>query len=515
MLKISQIKTRLDQPLNKEIIARKLKCREEDILSFTIDRQSLDSRFDEISYVYSVYAEVKNEVKYLKRKDVLQAEKEDYDLPSTGAEMPRPLIVGFGPAGMFAGLILAECGYKPLIIERGKAVEERVRDIELFFREGVLDQESNIQYGEGGAGTFSDGKLTTRIKNVRIQKVLQEFVEAGAEKEILYQAMPHIGTDILRRIVRNIREKIIRLGGEIRFNTRLEQLIIQNQRIVGVSTSQGIIDCTDVLLCTGHSARDTYQMLYDQGIEIIQKDFAAGFRVEHPQYMVDQNQYGKYAGHPLLGPASYRLTHTTSNHRGVYSFCMCPGGIVVPSPVIADTLVVNGMSYSDRGGDNANSAILVQIPTGDFDHGHPLDGFIFQEQLERNAYYPGYAAPAQNITDYINRQRTSSLVIPSSYPRDTVFTDMHDLFTEVMNLSFHEAFINFDHKIPGFIQKGIMIGMESRSSSPIRMVRSNDGMCVSCAGLFPCGEGPGYAGGIVSSAVDGIKQAENLIHRYL
>ncbi len=514
MLKIHQIFCPVGQKLTIDKIARKIHCRPSDIRSFEIERESLDARHSELMYSYAVYADVKNEEKYLKQKDVRQGHKEEYIMPDAKKVTERPVVAGFGPSGMFAALILAECGCRPIVIERGKAVEERAEDVELFFKEGILDPESNVQYGEGGAGTFSDGKLTTRIKNYRIQKVLEEFTEAGADPAILYQAMPHLGTDVLRTIVRNIREKIIRLGGEVHFETRLEAIRAEDGCVRGIVTNHGEIPCTRVILCLGHSAQDTYRKLYDQGIRFQQKDFAVGVRAEHPQAMIDQSQYGSYAGHPALSAASYRLSHTSSVSRGVYSFCMCPGGVVIPASTEPETLAVNGMSYSARDGKNANSAILVQVPRKDFDHGHPLDGFAYQHQLEVSAYRNGYRAPYQNIRDFMNGEISSQEVIPSSYPRGLEAADLRTLFDEEINVSFREAFENFDHKIPGFIEQGLMVGMESRSSSPVRMPRTDEGTSETCGGLYPCGEGAGYAGGIVSSAVDGIRQAENLIRSY-
>lgn len=511
LLKISQIKCPIGQELSKEMIARKISTQVDNISSFEIVRESLDARKDNLVYSYTVKAQVKNGHKFLKNKDVIETTDEKYINPKPIHTDKRPIIVGFGPSGMFAGLLLAECGLKPIIIERGKPVEEREKDINAFFQDGLLQKESNIQYGEGGAGTFSDGKLTTRMKNIRVSKVLDEFVEAGANKEITYQQRPHIGTDVLRTIVKNIREKIISLGGEIYFNTRLESLEIHNCRVKKVITNQGTFESEYVLLCCGHSASDTYETLYQQGVNMIQKDFACGVRVEHPQNLINQNQYGDYADHPSLSAASYSLTYRSSLQRGVYSFCMCPGGVVVPASTESNALAVNGMSYSARDGRNANSAILVQIPTKDFDHGHPLDGFAFQKQLEQKAYIDLFNAPSENIKDYVEHKTPSSLCIASSFPRENVVSDMHKLFSDDVNQSLEEGFINFNHKIPGFIDQGIMVGMESRSSSPIRITRNEDGESINVHGLYPCGEGAGYAGGIISSAVDGIKQAENVI----
>ncbi len=511
LLKINQIKIPVGKKLTVEDIAKKIHASNHDILSFEIERESLDARDKKLVYSYTVLAEVKNSEKYLKRKDVLEGKKEIYCNPEQCHPDIRPIIVGFGPSGMFAGLLLAECGCKPIIIERGKNVDDRTKDIQDFFQNGILKQESNIQFGEGGAGTFSDGKLTTRMKNIRVQKVLDEFIEAGADPAIAYQHRPHIGTDILRILVKNIRKKIISLGGEIHFDTRLDEIILENKKVKGIQTNQGKFYCDHVLLCCGHSASDTYERLYKQGISMIQKDFACGVRVEHPQTLINQNQYGTFAEHPALSSASYSLTYRSTINRGVYSFCMCPGGVVIPASTEQGSLAVNGMSYSQRDGKNANSAILVQIPTKDFNHGHPLDGFKFQKELEKKAYIDLFNAPSENIKDYINHQIPSNLIIESSYPRDNVLTEMHSLFSDEVNRSLEEGFVHFNHKIPGFIDQGIMVGMESRSSSPIRIMRDEQGQSINIIGLYPCGEGAGYAGGIVSSAVDGIRQAENVI----
>lgn len=510
MLKITQIPVKIGDTLTKVHIAKKLHAKVEDIQDYEIDRESFDARGEDPHFTYTVYAHVKNEVKYAKRKDVTIEEKEVYTLPKHIQCEERPIVVGFGPAGMYAALILAECGARPIVLERGCAVEERTKQIETFFAEGKLDPESNVQFGEGGAGTFSDGKLTTRVKNVRIRKVLEEFVEAGASPSIIYEHRAHLGTDKLRSIVRHIREKVIALGGEVHFSTRVDRLLLEGDTVIGVHTNQGDMYSHYVILATGHSAVDTYQTLLSQGVCIEQKDFAAGVRVEHPQSLIDHSTYGKHAGHPALGAASYQLTAKTSLHRGVYSFCMCPGGMVIPASCEEGTLVVNGMSYSARDKANANSAILVQIPKSDFDHGHPLDGFVYQKELEKRAYRSNFQAPAQNIKDYLSGTVTD-LVIPTSYPRGVVLEDMHALFSDEVNTALMEGMKAFDRKIHGFIEKGIMVGMESRSSSPIRLPRDQEGVSITIHGLYPCGEGAGYAGGIVSSAVDGIKQAEHVI----
>lgn len=512
MLKINQIRCNIGETFSSQHIAKKLRCSTNDILSYEIDRESVDARGDDLHYSYSVYASVKNENKYLKNRDVKKETKEVYVLPTT-TKIPnqRPIIVGFGPSGMYAGLILAEAGLKPIIIERGQAVEQRTKDINAFFTKGKLLKSSNVQFGEGGAGTFSDGKLTTRMKNVRVSKVYEEFVEAGANPAILYQQRPHLGTDVLQSIVKKIREKIIRLGGEVHFDTKLKSLLLKGNQIIGVHTNKQDFTTDSVILCTGHSASDTYETLLAQGVEITQKDFAIGVRVEHPQSLIDQSTYGKQYGHPALKASSYQLTTKTSVNRGVYSFCMCPGGVVIPASTEQNCLAVNGMSYSMRAGKNANSAILVQIPHNDFDQGHPLDGFLFQKKLEQLGFYEGFVAPAQNIKDYLAHTPSGKLVIETSYPRNTIMKDMHAFFSDEVNQAMEEGMKQFDKKIHGWIENGIMVGLETRSSSPIKMIRNEDGSSSTIKGLYPCGEGAGYAGGIVSSAVDGIKQAENYI----
>lgn len=517
MLKIHQIKCSLSQNINADMIAAKLNCRTDDILSWTIERESLDARRSSCVYSYTVRAQLKDEKKYLHMHDVAPAAEEPWIMPDTAdVKKFRPVIAGFGPAGMFAALVLAEAGMCPIVIERGAPVAERQKDVERFLQEGILNPESNVQYGEGGAGTFSDGKLTTRIKDTRIQKVLQEFIEAGAPEAIAWQAHPHLGTDQLSLIVEKIRKKIESLGGEVRFHTRLEELQMNADAISGAVTDQGIIPTDTLILCIGHSAYETCRHIMAQGIEMQQKEFAVGVRVEHPQEMIDRNQYKNFYGNPRLPAAEYHLACKTSNGRGVYSFCMCPGGVVIPSASDRHTIAVNGMSYSQRAGKSANSAILVQVKTSDFDHGSPLDGYIFQHNLEKQAYAvsDSYAAPAQNIRDYMRSVKSRELVLNSTYAHKTVFYDFHQTFSDQWHASMKEGLKKFDAEIPGFIDRGIMEGMETRSSSPVRILRQDSGISVSADGLFPCGEGAGYSGGIVSSAVDGIRQAENAINAH-
>lgn len=515
MILINQIKCTLEQTCTKEILAKKLGCSVSDIHSFQILKESIDARKETIHFVYSVIAEVKNEKRFLKNKDVTEGKKPEYIIPeATFQTNSRPVVVGFGPSGLFAALLLAESGYKPIIVERGGDVDQRIHDVDKFWKEGILDSESNVQFGEGGAGTFSDGKLTTRIKDNRVIKVIDEFIEAGADESIRYEAHPHIGTDKLRNIVKNIRQKIIRLGGEVHFNTKFEKLILGDHGIEAIQTSQGTFPTNHVFLCLGHSAKDTIENLYNQNVFIEPKSFAIGVRVEHHQDFIDKNQYGKFYHHPRLRAAEYHITHTSSNGRGVYSFCMCPGGFVIPSASTQNTLVVNGMSEQARNQENANSAILVQVPVEDFYKESPLDGFKFQEEIEKKAYELGggnFVAPIQLISDYMNNQTSTSLSnVKPSYCLGTSFQDLSKLFNDEINMSLKEAFSAFEKKIPGF-SNGIMTGVETRSSCPVRIKRNENLESCTLENLYPCGEGAGYAGGIMSSAVDGIRVAERFI----
>jgi len=514
MLRIHQIKCGLDEHLDQKMVARKLGCPADAVRSYAIERESLDARRDSCMFSYTVLADVRQPERYLHLKDVQTADERPYEIP-VAAHMPvhQPVIAGFGPAGMFAGLLLAEAGLKPLILERGAMAKERQSDVQNYFSGGPLNPESNVQYGEGGAGTFSDGKLTTRIKDDRVRKVIAELIEAGAPEKIAYEAHPHLGTDRLVDIVTAVRHKIIRLGGEVRFHERLEGIRMQNGRLSAVLSSNEDIPADCLILCIGHSARDTYEKLYAQQVFLEQKEFAVGARAEHPQILIDRNQYGRFCGHPRLEPAEYHLTHTAANGRGVYTFCMCPGGIVIPSASEPETIVVNGMSYSARNGKSANSAILVQVSRSDFDHGDPFDGFRFQHELEARAWQlaQGTQAPAQNITDFLRNETGRSLVQDSTYPLGTCLCNLRDLFPQEINDAMADGLQAFDRRIPGYVRQGILVGLESRSSSPVRLLRQADGQSVSTPGLYPCGEGAGYAGGIVSSAVDGIRQAENYI----
>lgn len=526
MLRIQQIKLSLDEAVDvlPKKIMKKLHISEGELLSYQIFKESIDARKEnDIYFTYGVDCKVKNEERILKwkMKDVTKTPNVSYHMPKKGSMelVHRPIVVGFGPAGMFSALLLAQLGYHPLILERGECVEKRVESVERFWKEGILDPSSNVQFGEGGAGTFSDGKLTTRVKDTRIHKILEEFVRFGAPEEILYEAHPHIGTDLLRGIVKNIREEILRLGGDIRFSCKMEDVVIEQGKLKGVIANGENIACEQLILAVGHSARDTFYQLMERGLEVQAKAFAVGARIEHPQKLVNEAQYKKLAGHPKLGTAEYRFVHTAKNGRGVYTFCMCPGGTVVPSTSIEGAVVVNGMSEQARDKENANSALLVQIHTFDFDN-DPKKGIAFQEAIEKKAYVmagANYHAPVQLVKDFLQHQPSTQIgSVQPSYELGVTPCDLHDILPDYVCEAMKEGILAFDHKLKGFaMEDAILTGVETRSSSPLRMERGReDCVSVSIQGIYPCGEGAGYAGGIVSAAIDGLRCAEKLIETY-
>lgn len=439
-----------------------------------------------------------------------------YVLPEARRGRYRPLVVGLGPGGLFAALTLARMGLEPLVIERGRPVEERARDVERFWETGILDLTSNVQFGEGGAGAFSDGKLTTGIRDPRCRYVLETLYEAGAPEEILYAAKPHIGTDLLRGVVRSIREQIRSLGGEVLFGTMLSELIAENGQVTGAVLLRGQerleVSCDRVLLAVGHSARDTFRMLYDLGVRMEQKPFSVGLRIEHPREMIDLSQYGaRYEG---LGAADYKLSEHLSNGRGVYTFCMCPGGRVVAAASEAGGVVTNGMSLHARKDPNSNSAVLVSVGPEDYGASDPLAGVRFQQQWEHAAFRLAeetYRAPAQLLGDFMRAQTSHGPgeVMPSYRPGVT-WGDLSMALPDYVTASLRQAIPIFGRRLKGFDRRdAVLTGVESRSSSPLRILR--DERCeASLKGLYPCGEGAGYAGGILSAAVDGIRCAEAL-----
>lgn len=524
MIRISQLKISIDESVEKlpTLIAKKLKIKITDILDYRIFKESIDARRGTINFVYTVDVALQDETNILNKKfsNVTLTPSLDYKMPPKLDVAPtkRPIVIGFGPAGMFAALLLAQCGYHPIVLERGGSVDERLESINKFWQDGVLNPESNIQFGEGGAGTFSDGKLTTRVKDLRGRKVLQELVDTGAPEEILYVAHPHVGTDLLREIVVNIRKKIIALGGEIHFNTRVDDFIITEGQVTGVVTNKNqVINSEHVILAIGHSARDTFEKIFDRDIEMIAKPFAVGARIEHPQTLINQGQYKAFANHPRLGAAEYRLTHQASNGRGVYTFCMCPGGYVVPSSSEPNRVVTNGMSEHARAEPNANSAVLVQVRLEDFASDHPLAGIHFQRELEAKAFVMGgsnYKAPAQRVADFLaNKPSTSIGTVDPTYAIGINLTNLHDLFPKPLCDALIEGLRAFNQKLAGFaMDDAILTAVESRSSSPVRITRHAETLqSTSLKGFYPAGEGAGFAGGIVSSAIDGLKCAEMLI----
>ena len=511
--------------LLKSKVAKKIRIKEQDIKSFKILRESLDARKkSSLKFIYAIEITCLNE-----EKVVARAKSNDVKLSSDNNENEvkygdrvlesRPFVVGMGPAGLFAALTLAKNGYNPIVIERGEDVDSRTKAVNNFWINRKLDNNSNVQFGEGGAGAFSDGKLTTRIKDTRIDYVLNEFVNSGAPKEILYLAKPHIGTDILKDVVKNIRKKIIELGGEVRFNSKLEDINIVDGKVKSVTVNGEDIKCENLILAIGHSARDTYEMLFKKGMKMNTKPFAIGVRVEHPQLMINESQYGEiYANHPRLKAAEYKLTYKTKDNRGVYSFCMCPGGVVVAASSEEERLVVNGMSYHARDKENANSALVVTVGEKDFGS-HPLDGMKFQRHYESLAYKLGgsnYDAPIQTLGDFMNDKASEKLgEVNPSITTGFKFALLKDALPNYVVGSIKEAITDFDKKIRGYGRKdAIFTGIETRTSAPLRIERNEVLQSKNVQGVYPCGEGAGYAGGIMSAAVDGIKCAESIMKKY-
>ncbi|HEY9191545.1 MAG TPA: NAD(P)/FAD-dependent oxidoreductase, partial [Methyloversatilis sp.] len=516
MLRLTEVKLPLDHPeaaLRAAILAR-LRIGADELTGFTVFKRSYDARKrSAIFLIYSLDVEVRDEAALLARlKDVPHVQPTPDMTYRFVAQAPtdlalRPVIIGMGPCGILAALILAQSGFRPIVLERGKAVRERTKDTWGLWRKRVLNPESNVQFGEGGAGTFSDGKLYSQIKDPKHygRKVLTEFVKAGAPEEILYVSKPHIGTFRLVGMVEKMRTEIESLGGEIRFQSRVDDLVIEDGRVRGVQLAGGEFIAADhVVLAVGHSARDTFDMLYRRGVYIEAKPFSVGFRIEHPQSLIDRSRFGDFAGHPLLGAADYKLVHHARNGRSVYSFCMCPGGTVVAATSEEGRVVTNGMSQYSRNERNANAGIVVGISPEDYP-GHPLAGVEFQRHWESRAYELGgadYSAPGQLVGDFIAGRSSShgGEVLPS-YTPGVRFGDLGSALPEYAITAIREALPAFDRQIRGFaMHDAVLTGVETRTSSPIRIKRDRVSyQSLNTAGLYPAGEGASYAGGILSA----------------
>lgn len=525
MIKINQIKLPVtsDQSELKKKIIKKLKLNSSAEFTYRILKKSLDARKKpELFYTYSVAVDIKNESAIVKRcrdSSVLIYEEKHYHIPPSGdvSLKNRPLIVGAGPAGLFCAFILTEAGYSPVVIERGSRIEKRTQDVARFWETGVLDPSSNVQFGEGGAGTFSDGKLNTSVKDPsgRNTLVLETFVRFGADPAILYDNKPHIGTDVLSDVIVNMRNYLVEKGATFMFDTCVTEIVSENGTLCKLKASGQEIPADVCVLALGHSSRDTFEMLHKKGLDMECKNFAVGFRVEHPQAMIDQTQYG-IQPKLKLPPSPYKVTSNFPNGRGVYSFCMCPGGYVVNSSSHDGHTVVNGMSYHARDSKNANSAIIVSVSPKDYGASDPLAGVRFQEQLEKENYKRGNGfIPQQLFGDFCdNRLTTSYGDFASCTKGQTTFARLNGLMNREMEQSFIAGMEHFGHLIHGFDRKdAILSGMETRTSSPLRITRDKTFMS-NISGIYPCGEGAGYAGGITSAAIDGIKVAEAIITKY-
>ena len=526
MIKINQLKLSIEhkpEELNKKV-CKLLQITPDKLYGIEIIKRSLDARKTPLMYNYQLGIFAENEekiVKKIKNKDVTLGNLVKYRFPNMGNEelIHQPVIIGAGPAGLFCAYMLAKAGFRPILLERGEAVEERQKKVDHFWKTGELDTQSNVQFGEGGAGTFSDGKLNTLVKDNhgRSRFVLKTFVEFGAKEDILYESKPHIGTDILIDVVRNMRNEIINLGGEICFNSQVTDLRMEEGKISALQVNgQEWIETSAAVLAIGHSARDTFQLLLERNIPMRSKAFAVGVRMEHPQLLINENQYGK--DYPdSLPAAAYKLTRKVSDDRGVYSFCMCPGGYVVNASSEEGMTAVNGMSYHARAGENANSAIIISVRPEDFGSEEPLAGVEFQRKLEKAAYREGKGKiPVQLFGDFCKNEisRTLGEIRPNTKGEWT-FGNVRAIFPENLAEGLEEGIKGCEKLIPGFAREdALLLGVESRTSSPVRIERDNDTLESEITGLYPCGEGAGYAGGIMSAAMDGIKIAEAIALKF-
>lgn len=508
----------------KTSVAKKLRISEEEIGEIRFLRKSVDARKkNDVFYSCNLLIKIKgNEniaVKRCEGASIYVPNKPYVIQKASKKAKKRPVVLGAGPAGLFATLTLARSGLAPILCERGADADERLRAIDRFFKSGVLDRKSNVQFGEGGAGTFSDGKLTTNIKDPRCGYVLENFVSFGAPQEILYLAKPHLGTDNLCDIVKNIRREIIACGGEVRFHSQITDIFTENGVLCGVEVNgKERIDCDKLVLASGHSARDVFEMMKRHGVKMERKPFSVGVRVEHRQEDISKSQYGEF--YKFLPPADYKLSCHLPSGRGVYTFCMCPGGQVVAASSEEDLLVVNGMSNFARNGENANSALLCDVTPDDFQTDDILSGIDFQQEYERRAFIAGggnYSAPAQKMGDFLSGKASEKGgKIKPTYPLGVKWCDLKDVLPDFCYRSLKEAIPLFDRKLHGFADEdAVLTGVETRSSSPVRILRDTESFQASVKGIYPCGEGAGYAGGITSAAVDGIRVAEKIIEEFI
>ncbi|OEG00234.1 hypothetical protein BHF71_05450 [Vulcanibacillus modesticaldus] len=533
-IRLNNIKLNIDHSKSDLInaIEKKLRIPFNKIKEYEIVRRSIDARKkSNIKFVYQIEITLnideKKVVNKINHPDI-QIVKPKKELPEIlpgdkDLEYP-PIVVGAGPAGLFAALELAKRGYKPIVLERGRDVKQRYKDILHFWKTGELNVNSNVQFGEGGAGTFSDGKLTTRIKDSRIDRVIHTFVEAGAPREILYEHKPHIGTDYLRKVIYQLRKKLIEMGATIKFESLVTRLIVEEGKIVGVEVNNSVqIPAQVVLLAIGHSSRDTYEMLYEQGVKLQKKPLAIGARIEHPQQLINQAQYGPFANALQLGAADYTLVKKAgdaNDDRASYSFCMCPGGYVVAAASEKEMVVTNGMSNFKRNSGIANSALVATVSIDDFNGEDPLAGIRYLRKYEKKAYKlagGGYKAPAQKVGDFLDGVPSNDLDVPfkPTYQPGVTPTDLRKILPDYVGSSLEKAIVQFGKKIKGYdSREAVLTGVETRTSAPIRIPRNGDLQSENIEGLYPTGEGAGYAGGIVSAAVDGIRVAEKLIQTY-
>lgn len=540
MIRVNSLKIQLKKNDDKSVeleLLKKMRINRNEIIEYSIAKISIDARKkSDVHYVYSIDVKLKNENEYLRKNkdhDIIKHEKNVYCPYPEGVQKlqfinamhklaesdsyKRPVIIGSGPAGLFCAYKLASEGLKPILLERGEDVDSRMKSVDDFWQGKPLKPDSNVQFGEGGAGTFSDGKLNTMVKDIngRIGEVYRIFVENGADKSITYINKPHIGTDRLCSIVKNIRNKIISLGGEVRFNSCVTEIKVENQKVSGVVVNNNdLISCDIVVLAIGHSSRDTFEMLHSIGVAMEQKPFAMGVRVQHPQKLINENQYGPASEY--LPAADYKLTCNLPNSRSVYSFCMCPGGYVVNASSENGRLCVNGMSYSGRDGESANSAVVVSVGPKDYPGNDELAGMRLQRELEEKAFQAANGSiPVQCYSDFCSGIVSSSAKYKPACKGTWEFSDLNRFLPDYISESIKQAFPEFSKQIKGFDDENtLLMGLESRTSSPVRILRNNDCQSINIRGLYPCGEGAGYAGGITSAAVDGLRIYEAILKEF-